>query len=105
MFAAKNIAIAGLLALSVSGCEQSLGFPDIAPRFSPDSRDVPWPTFLPKDVIEGIALADFEQEADAIRSVQYRVYRLRQRATLLRAPIIEAQERLRLSQAVKRHGS
>ena len=102
MFTARNIVIVVCFALSVSGCESVIGFPKIEGSFALQSRNEPWPTFLPIETIIGANPVNIKRSNTEIRNLQSRVARLRQKAQLLRAPIIEAQQKLRMQQALLR---
>ena len=105
MLSARDIAVISCLALSLTGCERSMGTPDLASTVSVESRDAPWPTFLPLEMILADDPVDIDRATAEILGLQHRVLKLRQRARMMHGPIIEAQQKLMMQQAVKRHAS
>lgn len=85
----------------ISGCAGS-GFPEGTASFSPQTRNAPWPGFLPIDAILSDDLIDFERSLAETRNLEARARHLRWRARLLKGPVLEIQERLRMQQAVDR---
>ena len=77
-----------------------MGFPKIESSFTVESRNAPWPGFLPVDTILAVDPADFERSQADIRNLQARAYRLKARARVLKGPVLAAQERLRIQQGI-----
>ncbi len=93
--------IAGLFLLTsvLTGCAVS-GFPDIKSSYSSASQDAQWPSFLPmENVLRHQNIADQAQTLAGINSLQSRAIRLKNRAKLLRRPVVQGYEHLRLQQA------
>lgn len=95
--------IAGLFVVAsiLMGCASS-GLPDIQLRHTVDSRNTPWPEFLPIEMILSADIADFDRSLAEIENLQWRANQLRKRAKLLKRPVVEAYERIRLQQAIDR---
>ena len=90
-----------MVAVLLVACSAS-DLPDYAPTRDADLQEVDWPAFLP---VAQILSADIDRHDRAnadIRSLRARAARLRQRARLLRRPVIEAYERLQMQNAAKR---
>lgn len=96
---------ASLLALLLTGCGAGKDLPASLKATSNVSRNTPWPGFLPIDMILGDIPVDVAQSEAAARALYGRALRLKQRARILRGPVIEAQEKLKLQQANKRIAS
>lgn len=98
----RHIAVVTVLAAILSGCSADTRLPKIASNYSADSRDAPWPDFLPVEDVLTISDADVAHSVAEIRALKARAWRLRRRAWLLRGPVVDAQERIRLENAANR---
>jgi len=97
----RNIAVTVCCSVLISGCGGNV-LPDIAPNFAAESRNLPWPEFLP---IDDILVVDANSnDLGRIKSDNFaiaaRVSNLRRRAILLRAPVVSSTDRLRMLAAI-----
>ena len=92
MIRLRNVTLAALAALLVAGCAEMADLPP-APA---DMRRQEWPRFLPQAQVLASRPTDIAATRARIGGLQTRLARLRARARLLRAPVIDAQERLRM---------
>jgi hypothetical protein len=97
----RHIAVIFSAALLLSGCAAST-FPDLPQSFSPGADDASWPGFLPLEAVLGNDAVDFEQSASETRAVLARANSLRRRAVLLKRPVVDAAELLRLREAAQK---
>jgi len=91
------------LMLSITGCSAVMKFPNIAPTVSENSKNAPWPEFLPTATLVAEKAIDPKLVASQAQSLDARIIQLRRRAKALRAPLAEAQENLRRLRVAKRH--
>jgi len=94
--------IAGLFLFAsvLSGCAIS-GFPNIKSRYSSAAQNAEWPSFLPiETILKQGTISSLDQGPAGLSSLQSRVSGLKKRAKLLRRPVVQGYERVRLLQAV-----
>ncbi len=96
MIRLRSATLAALAALLVAGCADMADLPP-APA---DMRQQAWPGFLPQSQILASRPTDIAATRARIAGLQLRLARLHARARLLRAPLIDAQERLRMTNGV-----
>lgn len=97
----RIIAAMGLIALVASGCGTA-HVPDVSSSFSAETRNAAWPTFLPIQTVLSGDLTDISKADQDVQTMVRRMQRLKRRARILRAPVVDAQEKLRLEKAVER---
>lgn len=88
-------AIAAFCIACLPGACAEFDVPNLEASVSVESRDAPWPLFLPMETVLADNPADFEAAMAGIRATQGRVATLKRRARILRAPVPQAQEAIR----------
>ncbi len=89
-----------LFCLALAGCTQ---FPELDAVVSPSAKSAPYPRLQPLDDILAQANASTTDPVAVSANLAARVAALRARAAVLGAPIVEADVRARMNDALRRH--
>jgi len=98
MLTYSHIAALGCCAILLAGCG-TRELSNIAPAYASESRNAPWPGFLPVDMVLTGDTGDFTRAIAETRAIEGRIHSLKLRAHQLRTPIIAPAERRRMTAA------
>lgn len=100
----RQIAILFVCTAMLAACNGGV-LATLPASYTADTRDEPYLDFLPIEAILSADPVDLNPSLARVNALRARADDLRNRARILRRPVVEAQEKLRLQQAIARSNS